>query len=273
MLTCALIAASRQVKTGLMDLRANSTLTEQLAAALDWWREAGVDGELRDAPQRWMVPEEPVEAAETAAPRASSPPARSAASAQLAPNPLAEVDRSSWPQDFAGFAPWWLADPWLDEGRTSGRVPPRGVQNADLMILLAEPEREDGDSLLAGPQGRLLNAMLAAMALAPGHAYIASVLPRPMPHADWAAIAARGLGELACHHIALAAPKRLIVFGNTILPLLGHDPANKPAAAAQFQHGGITAPLLAARDLAVLLEKPRWKAGFWQAWLDWNGAA
>ena len=87
------------------------------------------------------------------------------------------------------------------------------------------------------------------------------------------AIARRGLGELACHHIALAAPQRLIVFGNTILPLLGHDPANKPAAAAQFQHGGITAPLLAARDLAVLLEKPRWKAGFWQTWLDWNGAA
>ena len=139
------------------------------------------------------------------------------------------------------------------------------------MILVAEPEQGDTEVLLSGPQGRLLDAMLAAMGTAPGDAYVASVLPRHTPHADWTAPAARGLGELARHHVALVEPKRLIVFGSNILPLLGHDPAQNPAASAQFQHEALTLPMLAARDLAVLLERPRWKAAFWQTWLDWTG--
>jgi uracil-DNA glycosylase len=265
LLTTALIAASRQVNTASMDNGANFDLTEQIAAALDWWREAGVDGDLGDTPQRWIAQQKPSEAATSDAPTASIVTASSATPAF----PPA-VDRGNWPQDFGMFAPWWLADPWLDEGRTSDRVAPRGVANAELMVLVAEPERDDGDVLLAGPQGHLLEAMLMAMGIAPEASYFASVLPRPMPHADWNMIAARGLGELARHHIALAAPKRLIVFGNNILSLLGHDPANKPAAAAQFEHGGDKMPLLAARDLAVLLGKPRWKAGFWQSWLEWT---
>lgn len=258
----ALIAASRQVKTGLMDFRADFDLNEQIAAALDWWREAGVDGDLQDEPQQWIKPEAPVEAAAVA---------EKPAIAAAPPLPLpAQLDRSAWPQELAAFAPWWLADPWLDEGRTSGRVPPRGLANAELMVLVAEPEREDSETLLSGPQGRLLAAMLAAMGVAPEQAYIGSVLPRPMPHADWTAIAARGLGELARHHVALAAPKRLLVFGGSILSLLGHDPAQSSSASGEFQHGDLTVPLLAARDLAVLLERPRWKAGFWQNWLDWT---
>jgi DNA polymerase len=248
-----------------MDNGANSALTEQIAAALDWWREAGVDGDLGDAPQCWMMPAPPADAS-----AAVVQPQAVKAQPAAPPPPPAELDRSRWPQDFAAFAPFWLADPWLDQGRTSGRVPPRGGHQAEVMILVAEPEREDGDMLLAGPQGRLLSAMLAAMQIAPEQTYLASILPRPMPHADWGEIAARGLGLLACHHIAMAAPKRLIVFGNTILPLLGHDPANNSAAAAHFQQGSCKVPLLAARDLAVLLERPRWRAAFWQSWLDWG---
>lgn len=262
MLISALIAASRQVKTIGMDFRAESDLKEQIAAALDWWREAGVDGDWREEPQQWIAPEAVVEVAAVVE--------KPAIIAAPAPPPPAEIDRSAWPQDFAAFAPWWLTDPWIDEGRTSGRVPPRGAANAELMVLVAEPEREDGEILLSGPQGRLLAAMLAAMGVATEQSYIASVLPRTMPHADWSAIAARGLGELARHHVALAAPKRLLVFGGNILPLLGHDPAQSSSASGEFQHGDLTVPLLAARDLAVLLERPRWKAGFWQNWLAWT---
>ncbi len=250
-----------------MDDVANSGLSEQIAAALDWWREAGVDGDLCDAPQRWMVPEIPADSEPVVTSRASATPTPAAAPA---PPPPLSVDRSTWPQEFDTFAPWWLAEPWIDEGRTSARLPPRGAHGAELMILVPEPERDDGDVLLAGPQGRLLAAMLTAMGTAPTTAYVASVLPRHLPHADWDAIAARGLGLLVRHHIALVAPKRLIVFGSNILPLLGHDPANKPAVGAEFQHEGLTVPLLPARDLAVLLERPRWKAAFWQSWLDWT---
>ena len=247
-----------------MDVAPHLILTEEIAAALDWWRDAGVDGDLRDKPQGWMAPEKPPEAApsnEAPAPRVAEPPA-----------PPASVDRTSWPQHLDAFADWWLTDPRLDEGRTAGRVPPRGSKSAELMILVAEPEAEDGETLLSGPQGRLLGAMLAAMGFAEDSAYIASVLPRRMPHADWQAIAARGLGDLACHHIALASPQRLLVLGSHVLPLIGHDPANLSGNAGEFQLEGRTVPLLAARDLALLREKPRWKAAFWQTWLEWTEA-
>ena len=246
-----------------MDNGGNSSLAEQFAAALDWWREAGVDYDLADTPQDWIAPKikaEPIGPGLAAAPEA-------------APAPPPEIDRSSWPNELAGFAPWWLTEPWLDGGQLAGRIAPRGGQGAQVMILVAEPERDDQAELLSGPQGRLLTAMLGAMGIAPGATYVASVLPRHTPHADWSEAAARGIGELACHHVNLAAPQRLIVFGSSILPLLGHDPANFPAGAGEFQHGVTRLPMLAARDLAVLLERPRWKAQFWQSWLDWTKSA
>lgn len=263
MLSSALIAAARQVKTAGMDDAAKLTLREDIEAALDWWREAGVDGDIREAAQCWMAVETAEKLPEAETPGAAPRPAAAAA-------PPSIIDRSSWPQEFDGFAPWWLAESWLDEGRTSSRVPPRGVQGAELMILVAEPEREDGNTLLTGPQGRLLGAMLAAFGITEEAAYVASILPRHTPHADWDAVAARGLGQLACHHIALAAPQRLIVFGSTILSLLGHDPANNSGGVAEFAHGDCKVPMLAARDLAVLHERPRWKAALWQSWLDWT---
>ena len=246
-----------------MDNGGNSSLAEQFAAALDWWREAGVDYDLADTPHGWIAPEimaEPVEP-------------QLAAATKPEPAPPAEIDRSKWPNELSGFAPWWLGEPWLDGGQLAGRVAPRGSQGAQLMILVAEPEREDNAELLSGPQGRLLRAILAAMGLAPDATYIASVLPRHTPHADWEEADARGLGKLACHHVGLVAPQRLIVFGSNILSLLGNDPANFTAGAGEFAHGGTRVPMLADRDLAMLLERPRWKAGLWQNWLDWTKSA
>ncbi len=246
-----------------MDSGAKPGLSEEIAAALDWWRDAGVDCDLRDEPQGWIAASKAVET------KVETSPAR-----QAAPLPAAEpalvIDRTDWPEDFAAFSKWWLSDPWLDGGQTASRVPPRGVQQADLMILVPEPEREDGDQLLSGPQGRLLAAMLAAMGVATESTYLASALPRHTPHADWADLASRGMGEVLRHHVALAAPKRLIAFGANILPLLGHDPAINPTASREFNHGGRSIPLLTGRELGTLLERPRWKAGFWQKWLDWN---
>ena len=246
-----------------MDNGAKFGLADQFAAALDWWRDAGVDADFRENPEKWIRPEttsQPDEPGIAAMPKPQ-------------PAPPAEPARSNWPSELAAFAPWWLNEPWIDGGQPTGRVSPRGPQGAQMMILVAEPEKSDDAQLLSGPQGHLLAAMLAAMGIAPDATYVASALPRHTPHADWGEAARRGLGQLACHHVTLAAPQRLIVFGGSVLSLIGHDPANFPAGSGQFQHGDTRLPMLAARDLAVLLERPRWKAGFWQNWLDWTKSA
>jgi uracil-DNA glycosylase len=251
-----------------MDYGANPGLGEQLAAALDWWRDAGVDGDLHDEPQCWLAgiaPEPALAESSATASRPAKPQAAPAAPAEPAP-----LDRGDWPADLASFAPWWMSETWLDHGQTNARVPPRGVHGADLMIVVPEPEPGDSERLLSGPQGRLLDAMLAAMGIAPQAVYLASALPRHTPHADWAGLKRAGIGEVLQLHIQLAAPKRLILFGSNASALLGTGPANKPELSAMFHHLGGSVPLLALRELAILLERPRWKAGVWQNWLAWN---
>ena len=56
-----------------MDMPRDHTLGESLASALDWWREAGVDGDFADEPRNWLArPEAPEGAvpAPAAAPKA-----------------------------------------------------------------------------------------------------------------------------------------------------------------------------------------------------------
>lgn len=171
----------------------------------------------------------------------------------------------------AEFEAWWLAEPMLDNGQIAGRVAPHGPAEAPMLILVEQPETEDHNRLLSGPDGRLARAILAGLGIRADQARFASVLPRTMPHPDWADLAAQGLGEVLLHHLALAAPRRILALGGNILPLLGHDPAKSPEILLQLNQEGTQVPVLAARELSTLRAKPAWKAGLWRRLLDWMG--
>ena len=243
------------------------TLADQLAAAQDWWRDAGVDQAFSDATASWL--REPEE--EAAGKTAAAPPQR--VEVQSAPQrPKIGGETTSWPQTLEAFAHWWLTEPSLDSGGARPRIAPRGRQGAKLMVLVPEPEAEDSEMLLSGPKGRLLKNFLAAAGIDEAETYLAAVLPRHTPHPDWAGLAMDGLGTIVLHHVALAAPERLLVFGRDILPLIGHDPAQSPASLPEINHHGGSTPLLAERSLDFLLAKPAARSGFWQRWLDWTGS-
>lgn len=254
----------RQVKTAIMAERGIPDIERQIAAAFEWWRDAGVDSDFTDDPKNWIV--DPAEAAA----KAATP----AVPQFIPPKPVIpeapKIEDASIPDGLPAFVEWWLSEPLLDAGRVAGRVPPRGAEQADVMILVPHPEVEDSETLLSGPQGRLLDAMLQAMGIAPDKAYVASALPRHTPHADWDALAESGMGLALARHVKLVSPHRLLVFGPNILPLLSNDPPNSPADLRQFNHGDGNFALLVARELGALLERPRWKAGFWQRWLEWT---
>lgn len=262
--------------------RANTHLSEQIEAAFAWWREAGVDSAFDDAPTDWLAEAPPSANAKPglraggnpghpggASVEARGPRPRGEAESASAPTPA--IDPATLPRDLATFRDWWLSEPKLDNGRTAGRVPPRGPAEADLMIVVPEPEREDGERLLSGPRGRLLDAMLAAMGLAPERVYLASALPRHTPMADWAGAAAQGIGTILRHHIHLAAPRRLLVLGGNALSLLDNDLPNSGQILFQLNHESESIPSMGATDLGVLLVRPRAKARIWQQWLDWTG--
>ena len=137
------------------------------------------------------------------------------------------------------------------------------------MIVVEEPEPGDEERLLSGPQGRLLSGMLGAMGLDEGACRVASALPRHMPTPDWLGLERQGFGAMLAHHIAICAPQRLILLGGNILPLLGNHPTISSDNSPRFNHEGQTIPLFVTRGLGALLDRPRWKAGVWRAWLDW----
>ena len=247
-----------------MDPAAKSTPAMQIAAALDWWREAGVDHAFHDEPAQWIA--EPAAPAEQVS--------RKPVSARTAPPPAVaeptQVDTSNWPRSLDNFTDWWLDTPWLDDGRNGGRVPPRGAASAWLMVLVPQPEPDDGQRLLSGSQGKLLDAIRTAMGLSEAEVYVASALPRHITMPDWAERKHKGFGTLLAHHVSLVAPKRIIAFGAGVLSLLGHDPTNSAAETLNFEHEGAIIPLFGARSLEGLLARPGWKADLWRKWLGWN---
>lgn len=243
-----------------------------LEAALGWWREAGVDCAFVDAPQDWLAATEKPAAARPLAsntPVTANAPTPAGRTASLPPEaaPIA-ADRTSWPTSLDAFAPWWLAEPTLAP-RGLIRVPPSGPANPALMVLVPMPAEDDGDILLSGKTGKLLDAMLAAFGIESAQVYRASALPARIALPDWAAMAHAGLGAVLSHHIALVSPQRVLVFGKTdISALLGHGSAHSAPNLRLFNHESGTVPARFEYDLETLVAKPGWKAGVWQRWLD-----
>ena len=254
----------RQVKTHAMDQAPNRQFLDDITAALNWWRGAGVDHDYLDDPREWIVPEE-----EQDENGDRLPPRRVPAAVQEVVVPT-RIDPALLPADIDAFRAWWASETLLDDGGPTGRLMPEGKVGAKLMVVVETPEAEDRERLLSGPQGRLLDAMLAAFGTRREDVYLASALPRPDPVPNWRAAAERGVGDALARHVALAAPQRLIVLGGNVLPLIGHESPQRAAVLRQFQHEGLTIPLMAGWGLAALLQNPRAKARIWRAWLEWT---
>jgi DNA polymerase len=241
------------------------SLEADIAAALDWWRDAGVDVAYADEAQAWLTDVGTEEKANEEDRRPATPVATTAP-----PPPAIGGPRSAWPQDLKSFHDWWLSEPSLDEGGLSPRVAPVGQTQADLMVLVAMPEEGDSDLLLSGPHGRLLAGFLTAADIPANRVYRAAALPRHTPLADWDQIARDGMGAVLAHHLRLAQPKRVLVFGRNILPLCGHDPAQAAQKLRYFNHEGGRVPALFVSGLERLLGNWQLRSRLWEHWLEWT---
>ncbi len=255
----------------------NSALVASWSA---FWAEAGVDMAFDDDPRDWLAegapPAETPQAREGDAPPGQKLRPRPAAP-QQPPSPRIGGPELDWPATLAAFRDWWMSEPLLDAGPVASRVAPMGEAGARLMVLVADPAPDDGGALLSGEDGRLLDAMLAATGLTRADCYLAPALPRHTPAADWRTLHAEGLGALMRHHVALAAPQMVVVFGGELVDLL--MPERFDAGSAQgsitLQTGGEAReiPLLASYPLAVMRRRPQAKALWWGRWLGLSRAA
>ena len=259
-----MIAAPLKVKTCRNDMTAHQpTLKDEIAAALEWWHDAGVDADYLEDATDWLAEPEPVVEGKPAQPGENTP-----AEPEKPRLPeIAELLGFEPPADLAAFHQFWMSDPKLALAGNAPRLAPRGETGAKLMVLVATPEPEDSEALLSGPQGRLLAKILAAMGIGESEVYLASAVPQALPLADGQELLHAGFGKVLAHHVALAKPERLLVFGTNVLPLLGHDAAQQPDSVQDYSAEGIAIPLLVTEGLDALSGMPRLKARFWRRWL------
>lgn len=203
----------------------NGIGSAEAASALRWWLESGVDIAVQDEPRNWLAAEVAEQAQPTAA--ESHAPAAQAPAAAPAP-PAVEEMPDSLP----------LFRDWLGETRTmphagggERRVLPRGVEDAPIMILADAPASEEAASgvPIAGDAWALTERMLAAIGIPVDQAYVANISCVHRPGKRLTSAELQACAAVARRHVALARPKRLLLFGDgPSLALFG-----KPVAAAR----------------------------------------
>lgn len=200
-------------------------------SALDWWTEAGVDTLVDDVPFDWLAkPTVPSAAEPVAVPAAAAP------SAAALPGRLAEFRR------------WLLADASVP-GAVRARLDARGDPARGAAIVLDMPEAEDraAAALLSGEVGALFDRMLGAIGLDRDAVYLIPFAPaRPasgrLDEREQAALA-----PLLRHHLALAAPARLLLLGDAPAhALLGRSALAARGATHQIALEGRTVPAIAS---------------------------
>lgn len=224
------------------------------ASTLDWWVEAGVDTLVDELPRDWLVPQErPAPVLSLKETAAAATPAEASA---------------GYPSHYAEFLTYRLGDTTPDAKWAPVRVGPLGdPATATLMVLTDVPEEGDDAAgrLLSGPEGRLLERMLAAIGVPREQALLASVcVARPL-----AGRVPRGgaveLEALARHLVDIVRPRRLLLLGQTASrAVLGEQGGTNGDCSAALHQGDAACKAVATYHPRVLLERPMCKAEAWR---------
>lgn len=213
-------------------------------STLDWWREAGVDVEITDAPRNWLM-------------------------AVAQPNELATATESApaqLPATLAAFSTWRIGENAPERAWGSPLVSPSGPADAALTVLIEMPEREDGAEgrLLSGKCGRLFDRMLAAIGLDRDRVHIASIAAaRPMSgRIPREAVAP--LTAITRRYIELLRPRMLLLLGNAPCQVMLEDLCQQARGRlSPLNQDGATVAL-ASFHPQQLIERPQWKAEAWK---------
>lgn len=217
-----------------------------MASALEWWRDAGVDVLVDDEPHDWL---------------ARPAPKREAVATEAA---VASAPAEALPDTLEAFVAWRLGDAAPEAGWLTPRIAPAGPAGA-TMVLIDMPEADDGDSLLAGAPGKLLDRMLAAIGESRDSTYLASLaVARPLT-GQIPAEAEPRLAELAAHHVALVAPKRLLLLGQAVKRVFATTNGSGDGNSGRdINLIGGSLEIVASYSPRFLMERPAAKAEAWK---------
>ena len=167
------------------------------ASALLWWLEAGVDVIVDETPRDWLRPQPKV--------------------APQSPSTAPEPRQDAFPDQLDLFQAWLRdSDTLAFASPSSPRLCPSGDPTSGLMIMIDMPATEDcrDGTLLAGEAGRLFDRMMAAIGRDRASLYLAALSCFRSPDGRFTSETAHRCATLARHHIGLASPKALLLFGD-----------------------------------------------------------
>ncbi|MEJ7934919.1 uracil-DNA glycosylase family protein [Sphingobium sp. AN558] len=232
------------------------SVQDDMAAAADafvaWWALAGVDSATDEAAVNWL----------------RAVPAQIRRAGERLPVAPAQDD----PSTLAEFHRWIVSDPAQPERRWPGSpILPSGPVNAPLMIVTDMPDTADvaAGALLVDRAGALFDAMLRAIGFQRPDIYLASLfLSRPPGGMVEAAELDHAATRMAAH-VALAAPRRLLILGDrTVRALLPTNDDRIGMADADglrvFNHKGGNVSAVATFHPRLLLTQPAAKAECWR---------
>ncbi|SMF60626.1 uracil-DNA glycosylase [Allosphingosinicella indica] len=218
------------------------------ASALEWWADAGIDVIVGEEPRNWLRAK-------------TSEPAPPAAMPEPAAPATALPDQLGLFQDHLA-----TSDALPHHAPGAPRVCPSGDPAAGLMIVIDMPASEDcaAGTLLSGDAGRLFDRMLSAIGRDRSSMYLAALSCFRAPSGRLSGDAARQCTDLALHHIALAKPRALLLFGDGA----AHAMLGATVAQARGRWHDLETPAGAIRTLAtlspeLLLRQPALKAHAW----------
>lgn len=221
-----------------------------IASALGWWADAGVDSLADDSNRDWLA----------------TPPAKAEPSAAPAIPAAAPPPPDAPPETLEALHTLLATGDYMPAAAPPGRrVAPAGTPGAELMIIADMPDPHDTEAghLFGAETGPLFDAMLAAMGRDRTQIYYAALSP--------VRIAGRiddkqgeALAQLMRHHIALARPKALILFGDeTARWLIGPDALNNRGGLRCVEHDGGNLPAIATLHPRHMRRMPALKAAAW----------
>ena len=215
------------------------------ASALDWWVEAGVDTLVEDDVRDWLA----------RLPRPAAVPVEII--------PVVE----DLPDTLEAFVAWRQSDDAPEARWHSALLAPQGNAGAPLMVLLDMPEAGDAETgtLLSGPEGRLLDRMLAAIGRSRATVQLATIaLARPLSGAIARDVEPR-LFELARRYVQLARPTQLLLMGNLAQRAFsGTEDSAGSGRLQDLNHDDGTTKVVATLHPRMLLERPARKAEAWR---------
>lgn len=215
------------------------------ASALEWWRDAGVDAPVDDAPRNWLAP----------------PPAAPAAPVASAPQPS-----DALPDTLESFLAYRSGADAPEAGWPGVRIATSGPARAALMILVDCPEKDDRECLMDGAVGRLFDRMLTAIGQSRETVHLAAVAhARPLAGRLPRDTQER-LATLALHHVALVGPKRVIVMGDAASrAICGMDVREARGRLQPLNHrSGEMIDMVSTYHPRLLIERPALKAEAWR---------